>query len=538
MSNYIEIINSLKQSIEIKRKEKEYIEGMILLSDAQLDKYDSLIKNIDSAAIPLIDEVNNAAKELKQAYDDRITSGCKSNLSWELIDEWTNFVTGGSGDGSSTTKVNYKKYQVQINPDNQEDINLVGIKFYRKPIDQDYGTNIVDTFFGDVSSDSTYIRITDEDIGIPSSLQIGDTITDDVDSPFIFDILSLPKIVGFGTTSVVGIVTNLVGGISTGSTVFAHYGTGISTNLQIGYSFERTGIVTSSIVGFGSTQFSVIYYNEDGFFTTGIVTCRAIYLNNASIGYAADVSFNVGETSIIPAIGISTTPKVSGNNVEFTAIRPQGEIDVSEYDITKSPSSPLVIGTINLTTVGSGHSVFFDESGNPNELKRWNVSQSYYDPIKEKVIKPEPIVGAGKYTYNSGNSSWPTLVTASGTPPNVVYTASYASEGTTITIGSTTSTVSTGTTNKSSLNPNNSFCNNLDVIISQKLSVYNEIRSRNNPQIQKLVSSSQSLRRQRDQKQLYAWSLLQSLSSVKLDVTNMESELIEMESIDFSEFDV
>ncbi len=345
MSIYNDIINSTKESVKAKKTELQAVKNMILLADTQIDKYDVLISNIDNAALPLIKEVNDSIEEVKSAYDARITAGCRNSLSWQLED--TEEVLGFYF-GQNSYELN--TFVVKENPAIKEEIPFVGIKYYQSPSDRDYGSNIIVEFEGDVSYCSTNIIVTSED-GLPTEIQIGDTIVDDIDSPTLFSISNLPKVVGFGTTQILGITTTLVGGISTGSTIFAHYGAGISSNLELGSIIQRTGIVTAYIVGFGTTTVLTTFYSSSGIFTTGIVTSTGLFLSTSSIGYADNSPFNVYNIQTKPLIGLSTSSNSFDTGVTFTAIRQESKVR-KKKDFTKSPHSPLRISVIKSSSAG------------------------------------------------------------------------------------------------------------------------------------------------------------------------------------------
>jgi hypothetical protein len=532
MSNYQDIINDTKESLRLKKEELKAVKNMLLLSDAQIDKYDILIRNIDKSALPFIKEVNDSIEEVKAAYDARIAAGCRNSLSWEL--EKSKKVKGILG---LFEEYQLETFTVKNNPDTTESIPFVGIKYYQSPSDRDYGANIIAEFVGDVSYGSTGIVVTSED-GVPSDAQIGDVITDSVDSPSIFSISNLPNIVSIGTTQILGITTTLVGGISTGSTIFASFeDVGVTTSINLGSIIERTGIVTASIVGFGTTTVETTFYDVSGIFTTGIVTATALFLSTSSAGYADNAPFTVYDLQTKPLIGLSTSANSGNVGSVFTIIR-QEEVERKKKDFTKSPHAPLRISVVESSSIGAGHSASFDESGDSNEKVTWNPNKSYYDPVDEKIVKPEPNVGAGKVTYNVGNFAWPTLISCTQIGPNLVCTSSYAPEGTSISVGGTDISASTGTTPTSPQNPSNSLCNQLDSAITEKVNLYNSIRSKNVPKIKGLVAASKTLRQQRYQKQIYAWSLLQAQDSIQNDIIDLEDGLDDLEKIDFSEFDV
>lgn len=530
MSNYQDIINDTKESLKLKKDELQAVKNLLLLADAQIDKYDILIRNIDNSALPLIKEVNDSIKDVKSAYDARISAGCRSSLSWQLEKSTTIF--------NIFQDFTLNKFTVKTNPDTTESIPFVGIKYYQSPSDRDYGSNIIAEFVGDVSYGSTGIVVTSEG-GVPSDARIGDIITDDVDSPSIFSVTNLPSIVSIGTTQILGITTTLVGGISTGSTIFASYeDVGVSTSVNVGSIIERVGIVTASVVGFGTTTVETTFYDVSGIFTTGIVTTTALFLSTSSSGYVDNSPFTVYNSQTKPLIGLSTSANSGDVGVVFTIIR-ENEITREKKDFAKSPHAPLRISVIKSSSIGAGHSASFNESGDPDEKVTWNPNQSYYDPVDEKIVNPEPNVGAGKVTYNVGNFEWPTLIscTGGGELP-LVCSTTYAPEGTSISIGGTNNSASTGTTSTSPQNPSNSLCNQLDNAITEKVNLYNSIRSTNIPKIKRLVVTSKTLRQQRYQKQIYAWSLLQAQDSIQNDIIDLEDGIDELEKIDFSQFDV
>ncbi len=146
-------------------------------------------------------------------------------------------------------------------------------------------------------------------------------------------------------------------------------------------------------------------------------------------------------------------------------------------------------------------------------------------------------MGAGKVTYSVGDYAWPTRIVCTGTEPILNCTTTYVTEGTTISIGGTNISASTGTTSISPQNPSNSLCNQLDNAISQKTNQYISIRDRNVPKIKGLVAASKTLRKQRQEKQTYAWSLLQAVDSIENDIIDLEDGIDDLEKIDFSEFE-
>ena len=73
-----------QQELDYKITEVQTLKDQLTLMDVRIDRYDTIIGNIDKQIIPLIAEINVAISSVKTAYDSRIDAGCKSDLYWEL----------------------------------------------------------------------------------------------------------------------------------------------------------------------------------------------------------------------------------------------------------------------------------------------------------------------------------------------------------------------------------------------------------------------------------------------------------------------
>lgn len=519
------IIEDVRQQIKSREEQKKSTLEELAVLDAQIDKIDELITSIEVTALPYVNEINAATTDLYNSYVERITSGCRNDLYWENTGCYTVILESGS--------VEYCTYQVKLNPSLLEDLNFTGIKYYKKPLNRDYDSEIIEDFSGDILFNSKDIIVKDIE-GIPPEIQIGDTIVDNLDNqPVVFKIGDLPKVVGFGTTQAyIGVSSGVVGGIGTGSTIFAHYGSGISTNFEVGYKFERVGIVTATIIGFATTQFTVTYYDTNtSQFVVGVTTSRSFILDSAAVDYAADVSFNVGVLSSFPAVNLSTSSVSSGSTIVFTAIRYGSEDRYDDFNYTRNPHSPLKIGIINSSNAGIGNSVYVVNNGYPPGPEKWKTEKNYIDPISNEEINPEPNVGADKVTYSIGDFSWPTI-----TIPTAFPTTSYATLGATVTVPNEDG-ITYGVTSVSPTSPPPSLCSRINNDISTKTTIRNNIISTNTPIIQNIIGNTRALRNQRNQKELYAWSLVQSAASLTQEIKQLKSDLKELESLDFSGYE-
>jgi hypothetical protein len=536
MTASADILSDLEEQLRDKRRQREVLLGQLSLLDVSLDKYDSLITNIDSDALSIISTINNAIIPVKQAYDARIAAGCRSNLSWQLIDSWSPpLIFFGVGVQSS-----YYQYEVKKNPDTYSFTPNRGLKYYQKPTNRDYGANIIVSFHGSVSTGSSVISIIDGN-SISSLIQTNDRIIDNIDNPIYFSSTNIPYVTGFGTTEAVGIVTTLVGGISTGSTIFAHYGSGISTiGVSTGMSLESVGIVAASIVGFGTTAFNISFFDENGNFVTTEQACNSVILDSPASQGINEATFTVGIATQVPAIFISTSSLGIDTNVYLNVLR-LGDVNV-EFDYTQNPSEPLSIGIMDQSKIGVGHSIIFDSSGKPSSTQSWIPSQSYINPSTNEIVNPEPSVGAGRREYYIGTLEWPIIRKAVNVGLSTFYYYDYAPEGTKIllsspSIGTTASGIGYTGKDSSGINPNGSICQQLAQDINNAIDNMNNVISSNTSRIDPLINATKSLRSNRDRKELQAWSILQAIGSITEDIKRLEVDVESLRNLDFSPYE-
>jgi hypothetical protein len=205
MSISKDIIEQLKMELDSKTTQREVILDQLQILDVLLDKYDVLIENMDREVLKLTRPINDAAREVRNAYDARIKDKCRTDLVWKKTGS---IRVNNLGAGGFTT---VDTYEVVKNKSTEDFTPFDGIKFYQKPSNRDYGSTIVSEFIGNVSQGSSIIAINVPDqnvINVFSDIQIGDTVTDDLSSPKIFSLGSLPEILGTGTTDSIGIVTS------------------------------------------------------------------------------------------------------------------------------------------------------------------------------------------------------------------------------------------------------------------------------------------------------------------------------------------
>lgn len=559
------IISDLKDEIASKKSQRKSILSQLALVDVRIDNYDTIIGNIDKEALTLISPMNASISGVANAYDNVISSGCKTDLAWVEVKNWTQTVIEGV---NIYPDVQYRTYKVKRDPNRRQELPLYGIKYYRAPLNRDYGAAVVADFFGQISFGSTVIAVTDEE-GIPIEIQIGDTITDSLDSPQAFDASDLPLVTGFGQTSSVGILTTLIGGIPNGSNIFAHFGAGSTDGITPGMILSLPNILQedSTITGFGTTDVDIDFFDSGGTLQTGTLTVTSIILDKPAIDTLDEGEVVVGVVTTSPAIFISTSSLDTIVSNLFTAIRVNNLNDIDkDFDPLKNPNAPWKIGIVDSSTLGIGTLALYDNSGFPSERQSYNPNKTYVDTrytskkeclfkndgtprantkwdggSKECIKKPEPDVGAGAAVYYDGSDQWPILNTpqVDGGGNITGYTATYASLGDEVTVSDiSTEGPSIGYV---SIPPggvcSSSVLNQLANDITTATNFSSDLVNQNSSKASSLVKNTKALRRQRSEIEKFAWSLLQAAASLRNDIELLELELNQLLSIDLKKFE-
>jgi hypothetical protein len=565
MSFSEDIIEGIKKEIQLKERDRDGILDRIALIDIELDKFDQLISSIDADAYSYIPAINNAVNDVKKQYDARLNAGCRNNTVWEIVDQYCR----SSFYENQNIEVCYYQYEVKYDggPPSSGHGNgsgayghtpYHGLKYYQKPSNRDYGANLIREFQGFCEPNSLVIGFTTSQgfTKVPNNIKTEQTVVDNLVNPEFFSVGDLPKIVGTGVTSIVSITTSLIGGITSGSNTFLHFGGGITTMTSVGMAFlnpkDDAGIGTPFdngdppiITGFGTATYTLQFYDSVGILTTSIIDINTIILDKTASEGIAEATFEVGIVTTAPALFLSTATKVGSGNTTFYVLDQESDIDKG-FDIFANPNSPVKIGSLGSGNLGVGHSVYYDDFGDPNSTESWKPETAfnpddYNVDDSEGVLKEvkEPYVGAGRADYWVGNSQWPTLTTTTATQVGMTtqYTTvtNYAPLGTKVTIGGTQSSVSIGYVAISAQNPSN--CGNLDNDINNAENDLNSIISQNKSKAEGIIGQSMTLRKRRSDKELQAWSLLQASSRTFDEIEELKKQLQSLQNTDLSKFD-
>lgn len=550
MSKLSNIINDLTEELESAKSQRRVLLTQLSLLDVNIDEVDSLIVNIDKDALPILPKINDAINKVKIAYDNRISSKCRNNLYWELTSTVAvSLRTNTSGSGGGVLKINVSRYTVKKNPELYEYLGYYGIKYYSYPSNRDYGTSAVATFNGNIGVGESVISINYDGLSTDSvlkNLKIGDTIVDDIDNPTIFSLSSLPKIVGFGTTSSVGIVSTLTGIMTSGSNIFYHVGSETLVGIETGNLLINPGILTTgtSIVGIGTSVKEIEYFDEVGILTTTELVFDTLELSNFAFGNSDSDEFSVGIVTSLPAIFISTTSLRETYNTNFVAIRENAEASL-DVKLDQSPTNPVKIGTINNQSLGVGSSAFLTNNGDPNITVSWNTAderdrvtytfRNTTEVVQEEVREPK--VGAGRAEYYIGDFEWPVKTTFSLFGFGFGFgTQSYAKEGDVKTVFGLMPSIAIGSTST----PPGGFptnCSQYDQAISNAESELAQVISENSGKLESLVNMTKGLREYRTKKELQAWGMSQVITYLEEETIKLENSIRAFKSLDLSAFE-
>ena len=178
MSIGTEIVGRTRKTIQDKLEQIEYFQDQIVLVDDQKSLYDQAIFRLDNDLLGEIQIVNRALDDVKDAYQDRISVGCRTDLFWRVSgftagtpDQYaftcTKLSAGGYeqvGIGTSVLILNPATdalAQFPLNEYNSEQEgtpqrsffgfdprNFYGLKYYDEPYSLDIGDTFVTAFIG------------------------------------------------------------------------------------------------------------------------------------------------------------------------------------------------------------------------------------------------------------------------------------------------------------------------------------------------------------------------------------------------------
>jgi hypothetical protein len=345
----------LNEKISTAETEKEFFREQIVILDNARTDYQKAVYKVDSTLLPPIENVNNKILDVRTAYDNRVNSGCRTDVFWRYTGITT---TEGETPGSIFTFQNYVCVKASPNGLGLSTItyltnsgtastsnnllglqpdNLYGIRMYDEPYCQDIIESYVGSFIGTIGLGSSVLTVMSPRLSsqISDDIKVGQLII--CSDPQAFPGLNV-EIVGIGTT--------------------------LADLSKVDAGFGTTPILVDQLTLEFSSLTEVKAPQDDGTFAT------------------------------------------------FTILKDPDELQNIGLPPASSPYVPQTIKMMNSSNVGMGASIDFDNaSGYPDISQTWNqFMEGFQDPDRindptARIVKPK--VGAGKVYYRTGFDAIP-----------------------------------------------------------------------------------------------------------------------------------
>ena len=506
------IAKRLREQRKQVKDETVVLNEQLALVDVIIDEYDDLIIKLDNKIQPLLPPINYQIDQVQKAYLDRISHGCRSDLTWQLQEEKEMNIY-------NNPKQPVKIYQVVKDPSTFRFLGYYGPKYYKYPKNREYGSNVVETINdADANVGSKILPIFDADAetltgfttGRLSGIKTGDFITDSLSYPYIFQAGAGTSITGFGLTDYPKYNYAVSGFCTSGDNkIYGDQRIGFITDFSIGDEVygapDRSGAgiipTGTTITGFGTAVGIVTFVNSAGI-TTGVeVTLDFATLSNAvtnNINKDIGTSFYVGVVSSYYYADLSAAPNATGISSSFIIIRP-GDLTDIEFESTKNPIDPVEIGIARGANIGKGHRLELINNGDPDITAQW----------REIIEDPEPAVGAGRVEYYIGTTQWPTI-SRRDSDGDVVTTHATLGQRVIVGVGATIGAGIVYTGNPPGGNIP-SDCGTYDTAIIDAETELQNLVIASTPKINHYINGADSLRQIRDDDETKAWGYLQAI---------------------------
>ena len=506
------IAKRLREQRKQVKDETVVLNEQLALVDVIIDEYDDLIIKLDNKIQPLLPPINYQIDQVQKAYLDRISHGCRSDLTWQLQEEKEMNIY-------NNPKQQVKIYEVVKDPSTFRFLGYYGPKYYKYPKNREYGSNVVETINdADANVGSKILPIFDADAetltgfttGRLSGIKTGDFITDSLSYPYIFQAGAGTSITGFGLTDYAKYNYAVSGFCTSGDNkIYGDQRIGFITDFSIGDEVygapDRSGAgiipTGTTITGFGTAVGIVTFVNSAGI-TTGVeVTLDFATLSNAvtnNINKDIGTSFYVGVVSSYYYADLSAAPNATGISSSFIIIRP-GDLTDIEFESTKNPIDPVEIGIARGANIGKGHRLELINNGDPDITAQW----------REIIEDPEPAVGAGRVEYYIGTTQWPTI-SRRDSDGDVVTTHATLGQRVIVGVGATIG-AGIGYTGNPPGGNIPSDCATYDTAIIDAETELQNLVIASTPKINHYINGADSLRQIRDDDETKAWGYLQAI---------------------------
>lgn len=323
---YYSIVNEdLRAKINDSYANIENLKELIIETDGTKGAYDDVIKSIDIDIFNEIQGVNSKIIDVSNAYQNRISVGCRTDVFWRLTGTaGTNYTLVATqlslaGYAGTLPNVEYFNGVGFVTYSNYSTFGFstesaYGVKYYNEPVTEDIEDTFVTSFVGTISTGSDKLVALSV---VGSSTTIGIVTGQLVISSKSNVIPSSSNIIGIGTTT----LSQSILGISTGSLVTVL--TLDTTATDTAAAPESDGSYVTFTVLKSTTQFSYDDYELQsekdpyspqtiGIMTTGDIGIGISIKYDNSGYYSNPVSWNPGAidqedpTTFEPDVGAGT----------------------------------------------------------------------------------------------------------------------------------------------------------------------------------------------------------------------------------------
>ena len=391
-----DLVGRLEDDFKFKKDNVNHLIDELILADGEKLLYDRGIIALEDEVLEQIEVVNKKIQKVVKAYKARIENDCKSDLFWRVAE-----VDLGAGLGGkdlvtlecTRLKLNYDVFDTVIESSGSayrggsgvagvgigSTIAFVGstgiVTYY--PVNKSYGNELVDENYLTETPGYEVNFINNHKFGIETKNKFGLKLYSE---PFDKDI---------GDTLVSEFIGICTAGLK--EVIVMEDFIGIGNTIGVGQLIvcDKPGVIftDTKVVGIGTTVFNLRKLNIPG------ITTNATTVGIVSISTPCGV-------------GVSAPDDEDGNFVDFRILNdpPDANFDDGRkrYDIPfdEDPFTPQTISIANTSTIGTGISVFLNNSGDPKNAQSWDRMMKDF-PV-DVGGQREPKVGAGKAIYRHG----------------------------------------------------------------------------------------------------------------------------------------
>lgn len=396
-------------------QENVHVERIIVLDNAK-NEYVDAIRRIDGTLLSTVDEVNDSINAVNDAYQNRIDTGCRTDLFWRLvgISSESRSVSTPTYTTSAPPNYTYSYQCTRISPTGYESVgdppppaNPLSLSFRGR-------TNTGPSIGNTIGVSTTTVEYVSDTNGTHLSVPLDDLFGFQPVNLYSLKMYDEPYTVDIGDT----FVTSFIGTC------------GIGTNVVIAMTPNVSGGISNIEVGQLLICDKPNVFNTDAYVITGVGTATANLsgintINPSSMTEVVVPKITLDDNTIQPVFA----PEDDGNYVTFTVLSNPNSVGNLALASDAQPYVPQRIKCpMTASDRGKGVRIEFDNSGAASGSRTWNqFLEGQTDPdarisgsneselrrsIRENIVR-EPVLGGGKVFHKLGFRVAPVVYTNS-----------------------------------------------------------------------------------------------------------------------------